>query len=177
MIIFNRDFRVFTFFNGGIDVFFDIVFFTVDFLFTLAKNFLVREVFVHLLNERITKGMTNLFTCLVRPITRAHDDSNHTLITTLDGINIVESTFWTRACLQPINPINSVFSTWNRVVVGFKGFLVRCSLFNCDNRFASVLENVRVFLDEIIGHNGQITRSRLIALRGVVTFKGYCSCT
>ena len=178
MIIFNRDFRVFAFFDCGVDIFFDIVFFTVYFLFTLAKNFLVREVFIHFLNESITKGMTNLFTCLVRPITRAHDDSNHTLITTFDGVNIVEGTFWARSCLQPINPINSVFGTWNRVVVSLEGFLVRCSFFNCDNRFASVFENVRVFLDEVIGHDSQITRSCLvglvviITLRTVVTFEG-----
>ena len=122
--------------------------------------------------------MANFFPCLVRPVTRTHDDSNHTLIATFDSIDIVEGTFWTRTCLQTINSLNTVFSTRNRVVVGFEGFLIRCTFFNRYNWLVGVLENFRILLDKVIGHDGQITCSRLvglvdiIALGVVVAFEG-----
>ena len=88
LVIFCRDFWFLAFFDCGVDIIFDIIFFTSDLLFTFAKDFLVREIFIHFLNQSITKGMADFFNSLIRPVPWPHDNSNHSLIAMLDGINI-----------------------------------------------------------------------------------------
>ena len=83
--------------------------------------------------------MAVILTVLVRPVTDSHNHSNHALISTLNGRDIVESTVRTRACLHTIYALECVFSTRQGVIIGFKGLLVRSSSFNRNLGFISIV--------------------------------------